>query len=452
MSSLLFKNDIHNILPTITENSVNELNNIKINNVNDDNTYSATSSAFMNNINLNTATSTVNASQMVGGSIINSETSDLNSDINNLVSMLTSESNINTNKNISTPSLENKLRKMLNQDGGNFSDEMNTEELENKIYNIVKNNKQQGGFDTSKIVKIGLAASGAMLAYNMLKPNDATATETEINVSKLMNNNTPNVQSPVNPMVQAPINPMVQSPVNPMVQSPVNQLVKAASNPLVQAAVVKAVAPTVAPIVPVVAPMLKATVPPMVQKVKAPVEQKTTPKVASPQVIIPGVKDIKPLPSLSETSPMLSVTSAMLSATSPMVSETSTSENIFLKPKNVYNTQQFVTTTDGPFSPTSSFAPVDNRLEQLNGTQQMGGDYDDLVGGNNPALVAFRTIVKNVVAKLDIKYNKALKVAAKIQADVKSADPKISHEKLAEAADKQLVKNMKEYKEFSKTL
>ena len=82
MSSLLFKNDIHNILPhTTTENNSNILNNIKINNLNEDNSISATSSAFMNNINLNTATSSVNLSQMNGGNYINSATSDLKSDI-----------------------------------------------------------------------------------------------------------------------------------------------------------------------------------------------------------------------------------------------------------------------------------------------------------------------------------------------------------------------------------
>jgi hypothetical protein len=154
---------------------------------------------------------------------------------------------------------------------------------------------------------------------------------------------------------------------------------------------------------------------------------------------------------MSATSPMMSATSPMMSATSQMMSETSASENIFLKPQTLNKQQPMITTTDVSLSPTSSYMPMDSRLKQLNQVQQ-GGNANDLVGGNNPALIAFRTIVKNVVSKLDIKYNKALKVAAKIQADVKSADPKISHEKLADAADKQLEKNMKEYKDFAKTL
>jgi hypothetical protein len=428
MSSLLFKNDIHNILPhTTTENNSNILNNIKINNLNEDNSISATSSAFMNNINLNTATSSVNLSQMNGGNYINSATSDLKSDINNLVSMLTSESN-NNNKNISTPSLENKLRKMLNQDGGNFSDEMNTEELENRIYEIVKNNKQQGGFDTSNVVKIGLAATGAYLAYNLLKP---TETETEVNVQKLLNMSQVPVQQPA-PLQQQPV--FVQQQPGPLQQQP--------------------------------AP-LKQQPAPLQQQKPVFVQQYTTSshKFATPQVELPGIKDIKSLPKISATSPMMSATSPMMStnspmmsansqmmsATSPMFSETSASENIFLKPQTLNKQQPMITTTDVSLSPTSSYMPMDSRLKQLNQVQQ-GGNANDLVGGNNPALIAFRTIVKNVVSKLDIKYNKALKVAAKIQADVKSADPKISHEKLADAADKQLQKNMKEYKDFAKTL
>jgi hypothetical protein len=205
MSSLLFKNDIHNILPvTSTENNVKPINNIKIisNNANDD--LSVTSSAFMNNLNLNTATSPINVSQMIGGDYTNSVTSDLNSDINNLVNMLTSDSHMNTINNTSNQSLENKLRKLLNQDGGNFDDNMNTDELENKIYNVIKNNKQTGGANTN-LVKLGLAATGAYFAYNLLNPSE---TESEINVNKILNNNkvqTPVTYSATSPVLSAPV-------------------------------------------------------------------------------------------------------------------------------------------------------------------------------------------------------------------------------------------------------
>jgi len=428
MSSLLFKNDIHNILPhTTTENNSNILNNIKINNLNEDNSISATSSAFMNDINLNTATSSVNLSQMNGGNYINSVTSDLKSDINNLVSMLTSESN-NNNKNIPTPSLENKLRKMLNQDGGNFSDEMNTEELENRIYEIVKNNKQQGGFDTSNVVKIGLAATGAYLAYNLLKP---TETETEVNVQKLLNMSQVPVQRPA-PLQQQPAPLQQQKPV--FVQQYTTSSHKFAT-PQVELPGIKDIKSL--PKISATSPMMSAT---------SPMMSATSPMMSANSQMMSATS-----PMMSATSPMMSANSQMMSATSPMSSETSASENIFLKPQTLNKQQPMITTTDVSLSPTSSYMPMDSRLKQLNQVQQ-GGNANDLVGGNNPALIAFRTIVKNVVSKLDIKYNKALKVAAKIQADVKSADPKIPHEKLADAADKQLQKNMKEYKDFAKTL
>lgn len=360
MSSLLFKNDINNILPTTTtENNVKPLNNIKINDMNGSYVNSVTSSAFMGNVNLNTATSSANASQMVGGGYEYSATSDLNSDINNLVNMLTSESNIHSNKSNSQPSLENKLRKMLNQDGGNFSDELSTDELESRIYNIVKNNNQKGGVNLSDVIKVGLAGTGAYLAYNAL-----STTESEVNVNKLLGNNT----QPIS-------NTQVVSNTQAVVRPTLSNVMSATSSEM---------------------PLQVASV-------------------------------------LSDTS-------------------VGNSENVFLSRQRT--TQPVMdTTTDAPFSPTSSYVPVDKRLQQLNQTgQPMLGGNDDMLGGNNPALVAFRTIVKNTVQKLDIKYNKALKVAAKIQADVKAKDPKISHEKLADAAEKQLKENMEEYKKFAKTL
>ncbi len=383
MSSLLFKNDIHNILPSTTENSVDAINNIKINNVNYDNTNSATSSAFMNNSIFNNSTSTANMSQMGGGSFVNSATSDLNSDINNLVNMLTSESNVNSNKNNSTPiSLENKLRKMLNQDGGNFSDDMNTDELEDKIYNIVKNNKQQNTTNNQKggmdLLTGATLAAGALLVGSLLKSSDNyTATESEVNVQRLLNNNSMSNQKPY-PMSNQKPYPMSNQKPYPM------------SN------------------------------------------QKPYP-----------MSNQRSMPSLSETSR----NSALLSSVNTL-SETS-SENVFLPRSTNYGKVIDNTTTD--VSDVPELLDVDSRLNQLE-QQDMTGGYDDLIGGENLALVAFRTIVKNVVNKLGIKYNKALKVAAKIQADVKSSNPNISHDKLADAADSLLTKNMNQYLDFSKEI
>ena len=389
MSSLLFENDIHNILPvTSTENNVKPINNIKIisDNVNDD--LSVTSSAFMNKLNLNTATSPINVSQMIGGDNTISGTSDLNSDINNLVNMLTSDSHMNTINNTSNQSLENKLRKLLNQDGGNFDDNMNTDELENKIYNVLKNNKQTGG-DNTNLVKLGLAATGAYFAYNMLNPSE---TESELNVNKILNNN--KVQTPV---LSASV-PVTYSATSPVLSASV-PVTYSATSPVSSATSS-------------VLPVSRNYVESAPQRVSNYV-QKNNIKVATPQVTLKRND-----------------------------SETPVSENVFIKQTNQRNViPQILTTTDVPISSTSSFMPVDSRVKEL-----------EMYGGNNPALVAFRSIVKNITIKLDIKYNKALKVASKLQADVKSKNPNISHEDLADAAKKLLEQKMSEYKDFAKTV
>jgi len=414
MSSLLFKNDIHNILPvTSTENNVNPINNIKIisNNANED--LSVTSSAFMNDLNLNTATSSVNVSQMIGGDYTHSATSDLNSDINNLVNMLTSDSHMNTINNTSNESLENKLRKLLNQDGGNFDDNMNTDELENKIYNVIKNNKQTGGVDTN-LVKLGLAATGAYFAYNMLNPSD---TESEINVNKILNNNN-----------KVPVTS--SSPVLP-VSSPV--------------------LPAKFPVLPVSSPVLSATSP--VLSVSSPVLSATSPVLSATSPVLSTTSSVLPVPrNYVESAPQrvsndiqrynIKVATPQVALKKQNDSETPVSENVFIKSSSQRNViPQILTTTDVPLSSTSSFMPVDSRVNQL-----------EMIGGNNPALVAFRSIVKNITIKLDIKYNKALKVASKLQQDVKSKNPNISHEDLADAAKKLLEQKMSEYKEFAKTV
>jgi hypothetical protein len=418
MSSLLFKNDIHNILPvTSTENNVKPINNIKIisNNANDD--LSVTSSAFMNNLNLNTATSPINVSQMIGGDNTISVTSDLNSDINNLVNMLTSDSHMNTINNTSNQSLENKLRKLLNQDGGNFDDNMNTDELENKIYNVIKNNKQTGGANTN-LVKLGLAATGAYFAYNLLNPSE---TESEINVNKILNNNkaqTPVTYSATSPVLSASV-PVTYSATSPVLSAPVLSasvpVTYSATSPVLSASapVTYSATSPVSSATSSVLPVSRNYVESAPQRVSNDV-QKNNIKVATPQVTLKKQND----------------------------SETPVSENVFIKQSNQRNViPQILTTTDVPISSTSSFMPVDSRVKEL-----------EMYGGNNPALVAFRSIVKNITIKLDIKYNKALKVASKLQADVKSKNPNISHEDLADAAKKLLEQKMSEYKDFAKTL
>ena len=411
MSSLLFKNDIHNILPvTSTENNVKPINNIKIISKNTDD-LSVTSSAFMNNLNLNTVTSSANVSQMIGGDYTKSATSDLNSDINNLVNMLTSDSHMNTINNTSNQSLENKLRKLLNQDGGNYDDNMNTDELENKIYNVIKNNKQSGG---NNLIKLGLAATGAYFAYNMLKPSE---TESEINVNKILKNDNAPVpvtkSSPVPVTNSAPVPVTYSSPVPVTYSSP--------------------------------APVTYSSPVPVTYSAPVPVTYSATSSVT------PGKNNyVGSTPQIVSNNRQIYRTVVTSQVPLQKQNDSETSENVFIRSSNQgNNAPPILTTTDVPLSSTSTFIPVDSRVNQL---EMQGGNNPEMQGGNNPALVAFRAIVKNIVDKLGIKYNKALKVASKLQADVKSKNEKISHEDLADAAKKLLEQKMSEYKDFAKTL
>ena len=396
MSSLLFKNNIHNILPvTSTENNVKPINNIRI--ISNTSNNTDTSSAFMNELNLNTATSSARVSQMHGGNYANSTTSDLNQDIDILVNMLTSESNSNYTNNKSkqsNKSLESKLRKLLNQDGGNNdmnTDDMNTDALENQIYDVINKNKQKGG-NGSNFVKLGLAASGAYLAYNMLKSSNSETSE--INVNNIIkpshdaNNNMPsanNMSGSNNNMTGYNNNNDSFSPTSSVSNGNFNN----------------------------------------------------------------G-----------------NFNNGLYSSTSPESPLDVANSQYQPFTKQNFNNSPLLTTTsvNNTESSTSSYNHINNRVNQLNRqsgghkNRQSGGQLnnatllEEMYGGNHPALVAFRAIVTNIVEKLDIKYNKAIKVASKLQADVKSKNANISHDKLANAAKDLLSKNMKEYQDLAKSL
>ena len=70
---------------------------------------------------------------------------------------------------------------------------------------------------------------------------------------------------------------------------------------------------------------------------------------------------------------------------------------------------------------------------------------------SNPSLVAFRDIVKNISKELDIKYNKALKVASQLQKKVKEKNPNIQNDKLVSTCNKYLSENANKYKQYAKT-
>lgn len=151
-------------------------------------------------INELSATSGIN-SQVGGSATSSANLSKINSnDINNLLSMITSES---SNATV-TVDLENKLKTLLEQEGGNISenteilenklrnymqeDMMNTEVLEGKMMNIINN--QNGGYIGGVVKSIATLAAlsgiGAILAKR-----DVTVTESEMNPSKIIKSSKP---------------------------------------------------------------------------------------------------------------------------------------------------------------------------------------------------------------------------------------------------------------------
>lgn len=349
----LFLNNGYNV----TESSINLTNilgmknNNKINNV-----FSPTSNNLIGGN--ASVTSSANLSK------INS------ADINNLLSMLTSESDINT----ATSDLENKLKNMLNQNGGsndsentevlenrlinmlggnNGGDDISTEALENKINSIIRGN-QSGGAAKSLVT---LAALG--LAGTILNKKISHDTETEFNATRV-----------IGPVPQA----------KPVVVPAPNQVVVPAPNQ--------------------VFPENKIKV-----SIEVPIETTTSSEIP------------KKVTNLSETS----------------------TNSVFAKPANVPPNPFIPLTTttinnNSELSATSSAMP-DSRLEQL--------------GGNNPALIAFREISAMVAKKLGISNGpQAKKIAGQLQRDVKEKNKDITHDKLVDVARKHLEDNLNQYEKM----
>ena len=257
-------------------------------------------------------------------SSFNQQGGNLNNDINNLVNMLTSDSQMNSilDSNTSTPQLENKLKKLLNQEGGNINYTDNNSEI-NSVDNFIKNyseNNQTGG----DLFTVGLAATAGYLAYNMY--NNSNKQILNLNLSEVPTESSANSLMPV---------------------KVVNNSIRSVNTPI----------------------------------------------------------------RLSSSRPIMSET------TTDLPSFSATSSNV-----NSANNQVFSQTS------------TDQNFEQL--------------GGNSPALVAFREIVKLVCKELNIKYNKALKIAGQVQSDVKEKNSKVTHENLVELATKQLKDNKSKYQKM----
>lgn len=133
--------------------------------------YSETSFNFLSNNNENnSATSILNNS--FGGSINSKNESEINTkDINNLISMLTTESDANTTL---TNLLENKLRsnELIGGNDDENNDFIDTDILERKLYKILNKSKQTGGFFTPFAIGAAAGVAGKMLYENSKKKND----------------------------------------------------------------------------------------------------------------------------------------------------------------------------------------------------------------------------------------------------------------------------------------
>ena len=156
-------------------------------------------------------------------------------------------------------------------------------------------------------------------------------------------------------------------------------------------------------------------------------------------------------------------------------SETSNVSNIFLRNRSKNNLDNgFNTTTtvnnnsvtssampplnsNQTLSATSSAMPVNSKLsatssamplssnQNLSATSSAMPFMEDLVGGNNPALVAFRGLINLVTKILGVNHPKGMKIASHLQKDIKKENPKIAHEDLVSAGKKLLLANKSKY-------
>jgi hypothetical protein len=277
-------------------------------------------------------------------SSFNQQGGNLNNDINNLVNMLTSDSQMNSilDSNTSTPQLENKLKRLLNQEGGNINYNDNNSDI-NSVDNFIKNyseNNQTGG----DLLSIGLAATAGYLAYNMY--NNSNKQTVDLNLSEV----------PTESSVSSSMNLKPTRIMNTPVRSSINNNTPIRSS---------------------------------INSTRTPVSSR--PNMSETTTDLPG---------LSGFSATSSNVNSLNSASNQVFSQTSTDQN-----------------------------------------------YDQL-GGNSPALVAFREIVKLVCKELDIKYNKALKIAGQVQSDVKEKNSSVTPKNLVELATKQLKDNKSKYQKM----
>ena len=370
----------YNILSATS--TINNLNNINL---------SATSTINnLNNINLS-ATSSIN--NLNGGGInslsnsTDNNISKINSnDINNLLSMLTSETNEN---NTTTSKLENKLKNLLvnnNIAGGSnnnlFVDSESTEMLQNKINNIVNRNNlgntQSGGALKSLITLGTLGAIGTML-------NKKINEESEFNSSKVLGNDNDikqNYNNKFNTESQEPNPFLMQQSNNQTNYQPENNKIFMQQ--------------------------------PNNQQNNQPLNLNTTTTIENDKRV-----------------DQLSYQQKQFNQQKPFNQQP-------------FNQQQF---NQQQFNQQQNQPPVSTEQPQFGGSSEEFLNNQD--GGDNPGFDAFRKLSAMVSEKLEIPNGKIAKIIAKkLKGDVISKQGEMSHDKLFIAAKKHLENNMSTYKKL----
>jgi hypothetical protein len=292
----------------------------------------------------------------------------VNNDVNNLVSMLTSDSHMSTilNSNTSTPELENKLRKLLNQEGGN----KNNISYDNVNNYFIKQNVNQKGGDVATVAAV--AGIGALL-YGLSSENTSiTQMVSNLVGSKNDNSTTTDINNTASSAMNSQqYNDSATSSAVPSQQY--NNSVTSSEAPMQS------------------------------QQGGAYYNSRYNASVTSSAMNSKYYNN--------------SITSSVM----PIQRQSSISNA----------------------SVTSSAMPSQQYNDSL--TSEMDINQE---GGNNPALVAYRDIVKMLVKELDIKYPQGLKIAAQLQKDVKEKNSNVTPDKLLKLASEEFKSNKGKYEKM----
>jgi hypothetical protein len=425
------------------------------------NSYSPTSSAFIAN--------------MTGG---NNNTSNINSDINNLLSMLTSETN---NYDQTGGDYQDQTGgDYQDQTGGDYQDSINTEYLEHQITELLNKSKeiqqqqsQKGGSSilTPTVIKLGLAAAGLTAAYSLFSSTD-TETETckgdtygkqtvqlpaqltkrdtvALNNAKQWLPQQQYQQQYQEPQPQYQQQPQYQPQYQQQYQQPQPQYQQQYQQPRQQYQYQQE---------------LYQQEQSREDKNKQFLPITTIPKESSSMNYRSSPANISLTSSEMPNSSSVSATSSDMPMSSlgrvPSGVPMASSKSIPKAPNNNNNyssatSPERASSRETEFSSTSDFRQDPRATQLIQQQQQPRQQLAPQLGGagNKEAFEVFGKLIKLVQEKLDITNRKiAMKVASKLQKDVKSKNENIVIGKLYDTSVIHLKSKMSEYKDFLETL